>query len=74
MSHTVVTNHLPIITGMLSALDHEGHALFDLLYNNETAVRSTIHSTDTHGTNLVNFAILSVFGYDFAPRYANLQD
>ncbi|HEY1015756.1 MAG TPA: Tn3 family transposase, partial [Herpetosiphonaceae bacterium] len=74
VAHTVVTNHLPIITGMLSAHDHEGHALFDLLYNNETAVRSTIHSTDTHGTNLVNFAILSVFGHDFAPRYANLQD
>jgi TnpA family transposase len=74
VAHTVVTNNLPIITGMLSAHDHEGHALFDLLYNNETAVRSTIHSTDTHGTNLVNFAILSVFGYDFAPRYATLQD
>ncbi|MBF0551395.1 MAG: Tn3 family transposase [Deltaproteobacteria bacterium] len=33
-----------------------------------------IHSTDTHGTNEVNFAILHFFGYLFAPRYKNLAN
>ncbi len=28
----------------------------------------------THGTNRVNFAILSVFGHRFAPRYAELHE
>ena len=32
-----------------------------------------IHSTDTHGTNHVNFALLHQFGYRFAPRYRNVQ-
>lgn len=27
-------------------------------------------STDTHGVNHVNFALLDLFGYSFAPRYA----
>ena len=30
-------------------------------------------ATDTHGTNEVNFALLHVFGYQFAPRYRDLQ-
>jgi TnpA family transposase len=31
-----------------------------------------VHSTDTHGTNEVNFAILHFFGYQFAPRYKDI--
>jgi TnpA family transposase len=33
-----------------------------------------VHSTDTHGTNEVNFAILHLFGYQFAPRYKDIHD
>lgn len=31
------------------------------------------HSTDTHGTNQVNFWLLHAFGFQFAPRYRNLH-
>ncbi len=34
----------------------------------------TIHSTDTHGTNELNFGILHFFGYQFAPRYRNIYN
>ena len=44
------------------------------LYNNTTNVQPEVHSTDTHGTNEVNFAILHVFGYQFAPRYKDIYD
>ncbi|MBP1440512.1 Tn3 family transposase [Providencia rettgeri] len=30
-------------------------------------------ATDTHGVNNVNFAILDLFGYQFAPRYAKFK-
>lgn len=46
--------------------------MFDLLFNNTTEVQPEIHSTDTHGTNAVNFAILNIFGYQFAPRYKDI--
>jgi len=35
--------------------------------------KCAIHSTDTHGTNHVNFALLHLFGYRFAPRYRNVR-
>ena len=47
--------------------------MFDLLYNNTTDIQPSIHSTDTHGTNEVNFAILAFFGYQFAPRYKDIR-
>jgi TnpA family transposase len=48
--------------------------VFDLLYNNTTDIQPAVHSTDTHGTNEVNFAILHCFGYQFAPRYRDIYD
>jgi TnpA family transposase len=41
--------------------------------NNATDILPEIHSTDTHGTNQVNFALLHLFGYRFAPRYRNVR-
>ena len=46
--------------------------MFDLLYNNTSEIKPERHSTDTHGTNQVNFFLLHVFGYRFAPRYRDL--
>ena len=74
VADTLVLNHVPITTVLISAHDPESDDVFDLLYNNPTEVKPTIHSTDTHGTNRVNFAILSMFGHRFAPRYANVQE
>src|SRR5699024_11690130 len=51
---------------------HESHYVFDILYNNTTDIQPEVHSTDTHGTNEVNFAILHFFGYQFAPRYKDI--
>src|SRR6266480_3860465 len=47
---------------------------YDILFNNTTDIQPVIHSTDTHGTNEVNFAILHLFGYQFAPRYRDIYD
>jgi len=58
----------------IGADEHENHVVFDILFNNNTDIQPEIHSTDTHGTNEVNFALLHVFGYQFAPRYKDLCD
>lgn len=67
--YTLVTNHIPVNAKIIGANEHESYYVFDMLFNNPTRVKTQIHSTDTHGTNQVNFAILDVFGYQFAPRY-----
>lgn len=70
---TLVANHLPLNMTVFGAHEHESHYVLDLLYNNTSDVRPQLHSTDTHGTNQVNFWSLLTFGYQFAPRYADLH-
>ena len=70
---TLVANHIPVNADIIGANEHESHYVFDLLYNNVSDVQSTIHSTDTHGANQVNFAILDFFGKQFAPRYQDIR-
>ena len=72
VSYTLVANHVPVNAEVIGANEHESHYVFDLLYNNTTDIEIDIHSTDTHGTNQVNFAILHLFGYQFAPRYRDI--
>ena len=74
VSYTLIANHIPVNARVIGANEHESHYVFDLLFNNTTAVQPTIHSTDTHGSNPVNFALLHFFGYQFAPRYKDLYD
>jgi TnpA family transposase len=74
VAYTLVANHIPIDARVIGANEHESHYVFDLLFNNTTEVQPTIHSTDTHGSNPVNFALLHFFGYQFAPRYKDLYD
>ncbi|MEY0304714.1 transposase, partial [Providencia manganoxydans] len=70
---TLVSNHVPINTKVISANEYEAHHAFDLLYNNTSHIQPKTLATDTHGVNNVNFAILDLFGYQFAPRYAKFK-
>ena len=72
-SYTLSANHVPINAKIIGTHDHESHFVYDILHNNTTEIRPTLHSTDTHGTNQVNFFILRVFQYIFAPRYRDLH-
>lgn len=72
-SYTLVANHVPINAKIIGANEHESHYVFDILFNNTSEIEPEIHSTDTHGVNQVNFIILYLFGYIFAPRYRSLS-
>ena len=74
MPYTANANHVPINAYNIDADEHESHFVFDILFNNSTDIQPEIHSTDTHGTNEVNFALLDIFGYQFAPRYKDMYD
>ena len=74
VSYTLVANHIPVNARIIGANEHESHYVFDLLFNNTTDIQPEVHSTDTHGTNEVNFAILHLFGYQFAPRYRDIYE
>ena len=74
VSYSLIANHVPLYAKVIGANEHESHFVFDLLHNNSTDVQPAIHSTDTHGANNVNFALLHMFGYQFAPRYKDIYD
>lgn len=74
VAYTLVANHIPVNARIIGANEHESHYVFDLLFNNTTEIQPDVHSTDTHGTNEVNFALLHLFGYQFAPRYRDIYD
>lgn len=71
---TLVVNHVPVNAAVNAPNEYEGHFAFDLLYNNSSDIQPTSLATDNHGTNSVNFAILDIFGYQFAPRYAKFKN
>jgi TnpA family transposase len=73
-NYTGVANHVPFNARIIGANESESHYVYDILANNTTDIRPAAHSTDTHGTNEVNFAILGAFGYQFAPRYRDIRD
>lgn len=72
-AYTLVANHVPINAKIIGTHEHESHYVFDILYNNTSDIKPERHSTDTHGTNQVNFWSLFTFGYQFAPRYRDLH-
>ncbi|MBT4522438.1 MAG: Tn3 family transposase [Halieaceae bacterium] len=67
---SLIVNHAATNAKIIGANEHESHYIFDLLFNNTSEVKPDVLSTDTHGVNHVNFALLDLFGYSFAPRYA----
>jgi len=72
-AYTLVANNIPVNAKIIGANEHESHFVFDILYNNTSDIQSDRHSVDTHGTNKVNFLILHAFGYEFVPRYKDIN-
>lgn len=71
-SVSLIANHVPVNAKVIGANEHESHHIFDLLFNNTSEIKPDVLSTDTAGTNAINFGLLDLFGYSFAPRYANV--
>ena len=69
-SVTLVANHAALNATIIGSNEHESHYILDLLQNNTSNIKPDVLSTDSHGVNHVNFALLDLFGYSFAPRYA----
>jgi TnpA family transposase len=69
---TLIANHSVINAWVIGANEHESHYIFDLLMSNSSETTLDVLSTDIHGVNHVNFALLELFGYSFAPRYAQI--
>lgn len=72
VAYTLLANHVPLNVKIIGANQHESHHLFDLVYNNMCDVQPDIFSTDTEGSNQLNFLLLYIIDKIFAPRYRSL--
>lgn len=70
---TLVANHSALNARIIGSNEHESHYIYDLLQSNSSDIKPDVLSTDTHGVNHVNFALLDLCGYSFAPRYAQFS-
>lgn len=57
---------------VISSSEREAAYVIDGLLHNEV-VKSTIHSTDTHGFSEIVFGVTHLLGYTFAPRIKNFK-
>jgi len=63
--------HLLFYSTVISSSEREAAYVIDGLLHNE-AVKSDIHSTDSHGFTEVVFAVTHLLGFTFAPRLKTL--
>jgi TnpA family transposase len=64
--------HLLFYSTVISSSEREAAYVIDGLLHNE-AVKSDIHSTDSHGFTEVVFAVTHLLGFTFAPRLKTLS-
>jgi len=74
VAYSMIANHVPINARIIGANEHESRYLFDLVYNNSSEIQPDIFSTDTEGTNQLNFLLLYIIERIFAPRYRSLTN
>lgn len=74
VAYSLIANHIPINTMIIGANEHESRFFFDLIYNNTSDIQPDIFSTDTEGSNQLNFLLLHLIGRLYAPRYRSLGD
>ena len=72
VAYTLLCNHIPLHSQVISAHSHESHYVFDMIYNNESTIYPEVVTGDMHSINKANFAILYWFCIQFNPRFTNL--
>ncbi|MEM6699209.1 MAG: Tn3 family transposase, partial [Bacteroidota bacterium] len=65
--------NFPFYSMVNSPADRESTFVFDGLLHNDN-IKSTIHSTDTHGQSEAAFALAYLLGFKLAPRISKLSD
>ena len=73
VAYTLLANHVPLQTELISANEHESYFLFDIWHNNTSEISPEIITGDMHSINRANFVIMYWFGGKLYPRFTNVQ-
>jgi TnpA family transposase len=73
VSLNMVFNDVPVTARIIGANEYEGHHLSSMLHNNTSELKLNRLSTDTHGSNNLNFLLLDLWDIEFIPCYKNIR-
>jgi TnpA family transposase len=74
VSLNLVIHEVPVNCDILGANEYEGHYLYDLYHGNSSGIDASILSTNTAGSNQVNFSVLDNIDVAYAPAYKSMFD
>ncbi len=66
---SMIVGHVPFVTQIIGANEHESHFLYAMLHRNTSDIDPDIISSDTAGTNNVNDLMYYLIGKLYAPCY-----
>lgn len=73
VAYTLLSNHVPLYSQIISGHDHESHYTFDTVYNNSSTIMPQAISGDMHSVNKINFLLHYWFGFIFSSRFTNID-
>ena len=73
VAYTLLANHIPLQVELIGANEHESYFLFDIWYNNTSAISPDIVTGDMHSINRANFAIMHWFNGKLYPRFTDIE-
>lgn len=71
---TMLLGHVPFVTEIIGANEHESHFLFSMLFRNTSDIDPHIISSDTAGTNNINDLMYYLIGKIHAPCYRSATE
>ena len=71
---TMILGHVPFVTGIIGANEHESHYIYPMLRRNNSSIDPDIISTDTAGANNVNDFLYYLIDKIHAPCYRSIGD
>jgi TnpA family transposase len=72
--YTLIANFVAVNAKNIGLNEYEGHALYDMIYNNKTDIDIDMVTGDNHSLNKLNFVALDSIDVDYIPSIKNIRE
>lgn len=72
--YTLIANHVAVNSKNIGLNEYEGHALFDMIYENKTDIDIKMVTGDNHSLNKINFIALDAIDVEYVPSIKDVRN
>jgi TnpA family transposase len=72
--YTLIANFVAVNAKNIGLNEYEGHALYDMIYNNKTDIEIDMVTGDNHSLNKLNFIALDSVDVEYVPSIKNIRE